>query len=626
MTQEPLDASSARDREAFTSADLVARVSRFDGPPQDFLKHLLQMQCQLASASAGAFLRTTPDGRRELVAVHPPLQQGSTTPVWLAQAVELADQVLAKPATVVKPLRSPDDLYGQSPRSHLVLLPILGRTASRGLAAFLVETTDPDELRRSSDRLELTMSLLSLYEMRLTLERRDFDLARLRQSGETLAALNEQDRFKGAAMSFTNELAARWSAERVSLGFLKGRYVQLKAVSHTEKFSRKMKLVSQTEAAMEECLDQDVEVLYPAPPDAAFVSRAAAELSRAQAASTVLSLPLRKAGDPVAVLTLERPADRPFTPDEIESLRLACELCTPRLTSLYHHDRWFGARAADSTRDALALAVGPKHTWVKLTAVLVLAALLFLLFAKGDYRAEAPFVVEAVQRQVIPAPFDGFLKTVSVEPGDPVAADQLLATLDTAELNLQVAEARAEVLSYSKQRDAAMRDGKIAESQIAQAQADQVSAKINLLLDEIRRANLTSPVAGFVLTGDLRRRIGAPVKIGDVLFEVAPLDSLRATLSVPEDQIADVRVRQTGELATVTFPDRRIPFTVERVNPVAEVVKDQNVFKVRVTLSADSPGLRPGMEGVAKVSIDRRHYAWIWTRRLANWLRMKLWW
>ena len=38
-----------------------------------------------------------------------------------------------------------------------------------------------------------------------------------------------------------------WQCERVSLGFFKGRYVQLRAMSHTEKFSRKMKIVQELE-------------------------------------------------------------------------------------------------------------------------------------------------------------------------------------------------------------------------------------------------------------------------------------------------------------------------------------------------------------------------------------------
>ncbi len=34
---------------------------------------------------------------------------------------------------------------------------------------------------------------------------------------------------------------------------------------------------------------------------------------------------------------------------------------------------------------------------------------------------------------------------------------------------------------------------------------------------------------------------------------------------------------------------------------------------------------RPGMEGVAKIDIDRRRLAWIWGHRLTDWLRLALW-
>jgi hypothetical protein len=59
---------------------------------------------------------------------------------------------------------------------------------------------------------------------------------------------------------------------------------------------------------------------------------------------------------------------------------------------------------------------------------------------------------------------------------------------------------------------------------------------------------------------------------------------------------------------------------------MAEVVKQENVFKVRVRLLDVYPWMRPGMEGVAKIDIDKRPYAWIWTRKIVNWVRMKLWW
>ena len=64
------------------------------------------------------------------------------------------------------------------------------------------------------------------------------------------------EKFTSAAMAFCNEVASQWQCERVSIGFLKERYVQLKAMSHTESFNRKMQVVQDIESAMEECLDQ----------------------------------------------------------------------------------------------------------------------------------------------------------------------------------------------------------------------------------------------------------------------------------------------------------------------------------------------------------------------------------
>ncbi len=610
-----------------STTELIDRLSRFQGAPAEFLSSLLAVQCRLAAAGGGAILRPGADGRMEVLAVFPPPTERSPAPVWLAQAAESAGRVILAGATTVKPLHSPDDLYGQPAQRHLVMIPLkTDHEGISGLSAFVVETADKASISASRERLELTISLLSLYEMRLLLQRRQTDLARLRTAMEVLAVVNEQDRFTGAAMALCNEMASRWQCERVGLGFLKGRYVRLEAMSHTEKFSRKMKIVQDIEAAMEECLDQDVEVAYPPSPEATCVSRSAGELSKRHGPTAVVSLPLRRSGEPVAVLTVERSSDRPMVLDEIEPLRLTCELCTARLANLHENDRWFGAKAAGAARKAAATLVGPKHTWTKAVAILIFAALAFLIFAKGDYRADASFVLEATQQQVVPAPFDGFLKSVSVVPGDTViAGESVLAGLDTSELRLQLSAAKAERLASLKQADASMRDGKTAEAQIARAEADKVSAQIRLLEHRIGKAQIVSPISGCVVTGDLKRQIGAPVKIGDVLFEVAPLESLRAELSVPEDEIAEVKEGQQGELAAASYPDQRFRFVVERINPVAEVIDQRNIFKVRVRLLETHSWMRPGMEGVAKVNIDRRRYAWLWTRKMVNWLRMKLW-
>ena len=638
MAQQVSQSAAARPP---TAAELVDRLSRFDGPPELFLVNLLAVQCHLAGAETGAILRTAgPKAQPEILALYPPLAQGAQLPAWAAQAAEAVGEVVGSAATMVRPVFTSDDLYGAEAKQLLIMVPLRGGQGVRGVAAFVAANRGRAATEQARERLEITTSLLSLYEMRLTLQQRQSDFGRLRTAMEVLSAINEQPRIAGAAMAICNEVAARWRADRVSLGFLKGRYVQLKATSHTEKFSRKMKIVQDIEAAQEECLDQDVEVLYPSSQEATYVSRAAGELSRQHGPSTIVSLPLRRAGQVAGVLTVERPNEHPFTVDDVESLRLTSELVTARLVELYETDRWFGARAGIAVRKGLGAALGSKHTWMKLVAILVFAAIGFLIFAKGEYRVQSPFTVQAVERRLISAPFDGLLAEVKVRPGDPVEVDQELARLETKELELQLEVKRHEFGITEAERVAAMSQSKDADVAKYTEQLKQIQADVDLLQHRIDQAVLKSPIKGRLLQGDLVQQIGMPVQQGKVLFEVGPTEKMRAELRIKEDQIGDVAAamrerpgKVEGRLATEANPSDKIHFTVEQIIPVAEVKDQKNIFRVRVVLDderlkAGQPPdwLLPGAEGVAKVDIERRRYAWIWTRQLVNWVRMRLWW
>ena len=270
--------------------------------------------------------------------------------------------------------------------------------------------------------------------------------------------------------------------------------------------------------------------------------------------------------------------------------------------------------------------LGHEHTWVKLGAVFIFMAIVFLVTAKGDYRIKSTFALEAKNQQVVVAPFDTFTKSVTVEPGDRVEAGQsILGTLETSELRLKLAALKAEQLGYQKQMTASMRDRKTAEAQIAQAQSDKAAAEIRLIENKIEQAALMAPITGWVVSEDLKQQIGAPVETGQVLFEIAGIDSLRAELYVPESFIANVSIGQEGELASMGHPDQKVQFVIERINPIAEVVNNQNVFRVRARILENLEWMRPGMEGEARIAAGKKSYLWLTTYRLVNWLRMKLW-
>jgi len=492
-----------------TAAELIKQLGQFDGSPEQFFVNLLAVQCFLGQADSGAILRNNQQKGIDILAIYPQLREKRTAPVWLNQAAELIREATSTEVVIVKPLRDPpkeDD--NQGTQNHVVLVPLKMADIGQVMEAFVVRASDRNALEASREQLELTANLLGISERRLTIQKRQAGLRRLQKAMETLSAINRQNRFTSTAMALCNEVTSQWQCERVSVGFLKGRYVRLKAMSHTEDFSRKMKIVQDIESVMEECLDQDCEVLYPASQEATYISRAAGELSRQHGPLVVLSVPFRQDGEARAVLTLERESSESFNLEEIEAIRLACELCTARLLELYEHDRWIGARVVAKVRSALAILVGPKYTWTKLLAILILGVILFLIFGKGQFRAEAPFVLEATYQQVVCASFDGYIKGVNVEVGDTVKGNETtLAELDTAELRLQLAAAKAEKAGYLKQVAAAMRDSETAQAQIAQANSDKAQAQIDLLNYLVEQGKIISPISGTVVKGDLKRQI-----------------------------------------------------------------------------------------------------------------------
>ncbi len=607
------------------TADLIDHLTQFEGPPEQFLLHLLAVQCFIAQAEHGAILRVEAEGGADVLSVCPPIPDGGTAPVWLAQSVEIAPTIAKGVEVVVRPLHGGDEMYEEQACEHLILLPLRSGGQVRGVASFLSAGRDAAAVDACRQRLELTISLLSLYEMRLTLQRRRTDMQNLRRSLDVLTTIHEHAQFRAAGMALVNQIASGWNADRVSLGMLAGRYVQLRALSHTEHITRKMKLVQDIESAMEECLDQDEELIYPAPENDPHVLRATAHLSTHHGQTAIVSMPLRQKGAAIGVIAVERTKEKLWQPEEIETLRLGCELVTAWVNHLYEYDRWFGARWARATRKGLGALVGPRHTWAKITAIAVCAVLLFLVLAKGEYRVSADFEVQAIVQQAVPAPFEGYLAKVFVEVDQDVEAGDVLAELDALELEQQRTGLVAERVSNQKRADSAQTQ---VEKQIALAEVNRVQAQIDLLEDQIERATIRAPIGGTIVTGDLDQMLGAPVQKGDLLFEIAPLARLRAVLQVPEDQIADINKTAGGQLATYTSPGDRIDFEIERINPVAQSVEQSNVFEVRARLTGPSEHvekLKPAMKGVAKIDAGPEPYAWIWTRKMLNWVRMKLW-
>lgn len=483
-----------------------------------------------------------------------------------------------------------------------------------------------DELKTLAPRLlPATDAALNYLRNRQLLQSQE-DIGHCVQTLDTLAIINGQTRFYAMSMALCNEVRDRFRCSRVSLGIYEEPYVRVKAISNMDRFEKKMNVVQRLEAAMEEAVDQDEDILYP-PNDAnTAITRDHQSYAAAEGAAFILTLPIRLNGQTVGVLCFERD-ERTFDEHEIRAFRVLADQTARRIADLRERDRWIGARMAAGLREFFGGFLGYQRTWRKLFAILGVIILFVLVFVRVDYRVEAPMILRSSELTHISAPFQGFIEAANVRVGDFVAAGDVLIQLDTSELLVQRANHLAEIQRFASQAENAEAERRLADMRVAQAQLRQSEAALQLTDFRLARAQMKAPFDGVIVEGDLTERLGAPVEKGDTLIRLTRLSDLYAEMRVDERDIHDIQLTTDGEFAFTSKPDERFPFTLERIEPVAIAESEGSVFYVRGSLATEAQDWwRPGMSGVAKLNTEPRSLLWIFTHRLIDFLRLQLWW
>lgn len=268
---------------------------------------------------------------------------------------------------------------------------------------------------------------------------------------------------------------------------------------------------------------------------------------------------------------------------------------------------------------------GPKHLIWKFSASLLVLFVALMTLVEIDYRVSARTLLEGeVQRSTV-APFEGFLAAAYVRAGDVVRQGQILCALDDRDLRLEQSKWASERAQRIGQLREAMANHNLADTQILQAQVQQSEAQLALVTERIARARVTAPFDGIVISGDLSQLIGSPVEQGKKLFEVAPLHSYRVILQVDEKEVRHVQVGQSGKLMISGIASDALPFNVSKITPIATAQEGRNYFRVEARLKHTPARLRPGMEGVGKVSVGDRRLWWVLTHTFTDWLRITLW-
>jgi multidrug resistance efflux pump len=584
----------------------------------NFLNAWLALQCaEIRTARAAALLLPRPDGSFGPAAVWP---QPLTDVTHLA---EVAERALSerRGITVSVPVASGSDEFGLH-----IAYPIESRGEVHGVVVVDVAAGPSSDLQRILRRLHWGAGWIEGFVWRNRTEdvKHQLDVAAI--ALEMLAVANEHETFDGAAIALVNELAQRLNCERVSLGVVIGGNVKLRAMSNAAWFQKKADLVAAIENAMEEAYDQAASVVLPPLPGAANqIAIAHADLTKSWDATAVASIVMRTRTESVGVLTFERTSGQLFDAAHLDVFELIGSLIGPVLKMKVESHKLFAGRVATVARDAARVLVGPKHPAAKIGAIAAVLTLVVLVFWKGEFRITAKSVLEGSVQRAAVAPFQGFIQQAPAKAGDVVRAGSVLAVLDDRDLRNDVLKWDSErQKNIQRERDALAKHDR-AGSLVAAAQLRQAEAELALATEKLSRTRIITPIDGLIVSGDLSQLVGSPVEQGKVLFEIAPLSSYRVVLQVSEFDIRYVSHAQHGLLSLTGAAGTTVPFQVERITPVSTTQNGRSAFRVEALLGPTDVQLRPGMEGVSKLSVGEASLLWIWTRGVVERLRVLAW-
>ena len=251
----------------------------------------------------------------------------------------------------------------------------------------------------------------------------------------------------------------------------------------------------------------------------------------------------------------------------------------------------------------VAFAIGFVPRWRERSAVKKetseLAMLSVDVTSPAPSKAAAPLTfsgeVKALAEAAIHARSNGYVRRWLVDIGAHVEKDQLLAELDTPEVERDLAQARAELAQAEAARTLATAtakrwkdmlgartvsaqeaEEKMADLALKKASADAANAKVQRAEEMLGFAKITAPFAGTVTmrTLDVGQLVTAGA--GRELFHIAQSEKLRVFVRVPQSYARAIVPGQTAELVLTELAGRvfeaKIVRTAEALDPASRTL------------------------------------------------------
>lgn len=251
-------------------------------------------------------------------------------------------------------------------------------------------------------------------------------------------------------------------------------------------------------------------------------------------------------------------------------------------------------------------------TLLSLTTVLTILVTPAYAAQNGAVVASAIIVPAQITRLSFPA--SGLVKEVTVKEGDKVSTGQIVAQLNTPELEYNViaaqeafrsARVNAELQRYKRVLD--IRKGKkfwdVVPPEIRQkadAQAASAQAAVEVAEAMLAQSTLLSPTDATVAAVDVFP--GEYVDQNQTILTLATLDALQLeTTDLSERDITRIKKGATASI-TIEALNETVTGKVVSISPIADTVGGDIVFQVTIAFDEQPKGLLWGM--TAEVTIE----------------------
>jgi putative peptide zinc metalloprotease protein len=272
----------------------------------------------------------------------------------------------------------------------------------------------------------------------------------------------------------------------------------------------------------------------------------------------------------------------------------------------------------------------PRHS-IAVTAGLAIVLVLPLWRESVSGR----FLLEPAHLAAVRAPVAGAVTQLNATEGESIEAGTLLAKLQNLPLqsNLEATQARMVMASDRAKAASLHYTGYGA----ATKEKERLSRQLQQVSEMRSELQLTSPIAGTVITARVQDRLGSYLKEGDELLEVADLSEMKARIYVSEHDLAKVSADRPARLQVDGF-FRKWDSRVQGVEPAATELNatfaastkfaglnPPNFYVVDLLIANSDLRLKPGMIGWARVYGKRRSIGGMALEGIARFFERKVW-